>query len=210
MLVYTLFFFSFFFTSYLVRATLVWYISVFGYLILNKFLSGSDQVNLFYHNHYHNYYYWWFYYNYCYCILVEWICNKWISKLESENEKICCQVLPFAFCEWNYYYQGPSFYRNRSSQACPLFHYLVIFFFIFEWHGHYPSQNQIGFFVYFFLFAESVMAVDKRFIACVLASAFLCCLPPPPPDALVRSLNFNNFFACFHRYDFKEAFLGLV
>ena len=73
-----------------------------------------------------------------------------------------------------------------------------------------PSQNQIGFFFHFFHFAESVVAVDKRFIACVLASAFLCCLPPPPPDALVRSLNFNNFFACFHRYGFKEASLGLV
>ena len=106
----------------------------------------------------------------------------------------------------------PSFYRNRSSQACPLFHYLVKFFFIFEGYGQSftKPQNQIGFFVLFFLFAESVIAVDKRFIACVLASAFLCCLPPPPPDALMRSLNFNNFFACFHRYGFKEAFLGLV
>lgn len=52
---------------------------------------------------------------------------------------------------------------------------------------------------------ESVMAVDKRFIACVLASAFLCCLPPPPPDALVRSLNFNNFFACFHREEIQKT-----
>lgn len=52
---------------------------------------------------------------------------------------------------------------------------------------------------------ESVFVADKRFIACVLASAFLCAVPPPPVDAQVRSINFNNFFACFHRVEIQKA-----
>lgn len=51
--------------------------------------------------------------------------------------------------------------------------------------------------------AESGVVLDRKFIACVLASAFLCTLPPPPHDSQVRSINFISFFACFHRYVFQ-------
>ena len=48
--------------------------------------------------------------------------------------------------------------------------------------------------------ADSGVVLERRFIACILASAFLCALPPPPADSQVRSINFVGFFACFHRY----------
>ena len=48
--------------------------------------------------------------------------------------------------------------------------------------------------------ADSGVVLEQRFIACILASAFLCALPPPPADSQVRSINFVGFFACFHRY----------
>ena len=48
--------------------------------------------------------------------------------------------------------------------------------------------------------ADSGVVLEQRFIACILASAFLCALPPPPTDSQVRSINFVGFFACFHRY----------
>jgi len=60
--------------------------------------------------------------------------------------------------------------------------------------------------LYFFIVSESAGVLDRRFIACVLASAFLCALPPPPDGTQVRSINFVHLFACFHRYAFCVEF----
>lgn len=52
---------------------------------------------------------------------------------------------------------------------------------------------------------ESGVVLDRRFIACVLASAFLCALPPPPDGTQVRSINFVHLYACFHREDVQQT-----
>ena len=52
-----------------------------------------------------------------------------------------------------------------------------------------------------YIIAESGVVLDRRFIACILASAFLCALPPSPVSTKTRSINFVSFFSCFHRYD---------
>ena len=67
-------------------------------------------------------------------------------------------------------------------------------------------NNKYGENVLVLIFTEKIVTADsggvleRRFIACILASAFLCALPPPPADSQVRSINFVGFFACFHRY----------
>lgn len=52
---------------------------------------------------------------------------------------------------------------------------------------------------------ESGIVLDRRFIACLLASAFLCAFPSPADDIQVRSINFVHLFTCFHREDIQDA-----